>query len=183
MSASDGGKLMSVSSMEFGRAAVAPRFAAPGLGGLLVRLIGALPRPFRFLAVGGVGLATDLAVLTLVLAYWPHPLLARLVSLAVATSGDLAAQPRLHVRPQRPAAGRRSDALPRRDRRCAGHKLLRVRRAGAQRPRPLPASRGRRRRRGRRADRLHRPSPRLPSGACRSTAAPSFVEQTEQRFS
>jgi putative flippase GtrA len=76
---------MSVSSMECGRAASAPRFAAPGLGGSLVRLTGALPRPFRFLTVGGVGLATDLAVLTLVLAHWPHPLLGRIVSLAVAT--------------------------------------------------------------------------------------------------
>lgn len=76
---------MSISSVEFGQAAVAPRFATPAFGDLLARLIGALPRPFRFLAVGGVGLTTDLAVLTLLLAYWPHPLLARLVSLAVAT--------------------------------------------------------------------------------------------------
>jgi putative flippase GtrA len=44
-----------------------------------------LPRPLRFLAVGGVGLITDIAVFTIILAHTPHPLLARLVSLAVAT--------------------------------------------------------------------------------------------------
>ncbi len=44
-----------------------------------------LPRPLRFLGVGGLGLITDLAVFTLVIAHGPPPLLARLVSLAVAT--------------------------------------------------------------------------------------------------
>jgi len=44
-----------------------------------------LPRPLRFLAVGGLGLICDLAIFTLVLAHGPHPLLARLVSLAAAT--------------------------------------------------------------------------------------------------
>jgi putative flippase GtrA len=44
-----------------------------------------LPRPFRFLAVGGLGLITDLGVFTLVIAHWPHPLAARVVSLAFAT--------------------------------------------------------------------------------------------------
>jgi putative flippase GtrA len=77
---------MSVSSIEFGPAVVAaPRFPTPAWRGPLVRLIGAVPRPFRFLAVGGVGLASDLTVLTLVLAHWPHPLSARLISLAIAT--------------------------------------------------------------------------------------------------
>lgn len=45
-----------------------------------------LPRPLRFLGVGGLGLVTDLAVFTLVLGHYPHPLLARLVSLAAATA-------------------------------------------------------------------------------------------------
>jgi putative flippase GtrA len=49
------------------------------------KLFAFLPRPLRFLAVGGLGLITDLAVFTLMLAQIPHPLLARLVSLAVAT--------------------------------------------------------------------------------------------------
>jgi putative flippase GtrA len=43
-----------------------------------------LPRPLRFLAVGGLGLLTDITVFTLILMHWPHPLLARLLSLAVA---------------------------------------------------------------------------------------------------
>jgi putative flippase GtrA len=51
----------------------------------LRRLVAWLPRPFRFLGVGGIGLATDLTVFTLVMAGGTHPLLARLVSLAVAT--------------------------------------------------------------------------------------------------
>lgn len=43
------------------------------------------PRALRFLGVGGIGLLTDLGVLTLVMAFGPHPLAARIVSLAVAT--------------------------------------------------------------------------------------------------
>lgn len=49
------------------------------------RLVEVLPRPIRFLAVGGLGLITDLAIFTLIMAHEPHPLLARLVSLAAAT--------------------------------------------------------------------------------------------------
>lgn len=44
-----------------------------------------LPRPLRFLAVGGIGLATDLSVFTILAALGLHPLAARLVSLAIAT--------------------------------------------------------------------------------------------------
>ncbi len=44
-----------------------------------------LPRPIRFLAVGGLGLLTDITVFTLILMHWPHPLSARLLSLAAAT--------------------------------------------------------------------------------------------------
>jgi len=49
------------------------------------RFFAVLPRPLRFLGVGGLGLITDLAVFTLIIAQTPHPLLARLVSLAIAT--------------------------------------------------------------------------------------------------
>jgi putative flippase GtrA len=49
------------------------------------RFFAVLPRPLRFLGVGGLGLITDLAIFTLIIAETPHPLLARLVSLAIAT--------------------------------------------------------------------------------------------------
>jgi len=48
-------------------------------------LLAILPRPVRFLSVGGLGLIVDLAVLTLLIGHGFHPLAARLVSLAVAT--------------------------------------------------------------------------------------------------
>jgi len=44
-----------------------------------------LPRVFRFLCVGGLGLLVDLGVFTLIALYGVHPLIARLASLAVAT--------------------------------------------------------------------------------------------------
>ena len=44
-----------------------------------------LPRPIRFLSIGGIGLATDLGVFTIIAALGLHPLIARLGSLAVAT--------------------------------------------------------------------------------------------------
>lgn len=44
-----------------------------------------LPRPLRFLGVGGLGLLTDLCVFTALAAYGLHPLLARVFSLAAAT--------------------------------------------------------------------------------------------------
>jgi putative flippase GtrA len=44
-----------------------------------------LPRPFRFLAVGGLGLATDICVFTILIGYAPRPLMMRLFSLAAAT--------------------------------------------------------------------------------------------------
>jgi len=63
-------------------AAPADASAAPDR---LRRLAERLPRPLRFLAVGGLGLVTDLGVFSLVFALGPHPLLARVVSLAAAT--------------------------------------------------------------------------------------------------
>jgi len=44
-----------------------------------------LPRPFRFLGVGAIGLIVDLCVFTLLIGYQPRPLLMRLFSLAAAT--------------------------------------------------------------------------------------------------
>ncbi len=44
-----------------------------------------LPRPLRFVAVGCIGLATDLCVFTLIAAYIHYPLAVRLISLAVST--------------------------------------------------------------------------------------------------
>jgi putative flippase GtrA len=44
-----------------------------------------LPRWMRFIGVGGLGLITDLGVLTIVMSFGPHPLVARIVSLAAAT--------------------------------------------------------------------------------------------------
>jgi putative flippase GtrA len=49
------------------------------------RLVEVLPQPVRFLGVGGLGLITDLAVFTAIIVHGPHPLLARVVSLAIAT--------------------------------------------------------------------------------------------------
>ena len=44
-----------------------------------------LPRPLRFLGVGGLGLLTDITLFTLILMHWPHPLFARALSLSAAT--------------------------------------------------------------------------------------------------
>jgi putative flippase GtrA len=49
------------------------------------RLAAILPRPLRFLGVGGLGLITDLAIFTVAMGHGLPPLLARLVSLALAT--------------------------------------------------------------------------------------------------
>jgi putative flippase GtrA len=44
-----------------------------------------LPRPVRFLAVGGLGLLTDIGSFTLILHFGIPPLLARVISLSLAT--------------------------------------------------------------------------------------------------
>lgn len=51
----------------------------------LLALAERLPRPLRFLGVGGFGLTTDLCVFSAVAAHDVHPLVARLISLAAAT--------------------------------------------------------------------------------------------------
>ena len=48
-------------------------------------LVERLPRPLRFIAVGCIGLATDLCIFTLITAFVPYPLAVRLISLVVAT--------------------------------------------------------------------------------------------------
>lgn len=44
-----------------------------------------LPRPLRFLAVGGLGITTDIGFFTLSATHGAHPLIARVLSLGVAT--------------------------------------------------------------------------------------------------
>src|ERR1043165_8848535 len=44
-----------------------------------------LPRPFRFLGVGAVGLTTDICVFTILMGFAPRPLIVRLFSLVAAT--------------------------------------------------------------------------------------------------
>jgi putative flippase GtrA len=77
---------MRSSDVAFERAVGAMPAQATGEHDPIRALVDGLPRPLRFLGVGGLGLVTDLAVFTLILAHFPHPLLARLVSLAVATA-------------------------------------------------------------------------------------------------
>src|ERR1700754_4494606 len=81
------GAYMTVGNGALGDARVETKTAAEAVNQSdpLRALADRLPRPFRFLAVGGLGLITDLGVFTALIAGWPHPLLARLVSLAAAT--------------------------------------------------------------------------------------------------
>jgi putative flippase GtrA len=51
----------------------------------LERLIARLPRPLRFIGVGGLGLITDLGIFSLLAAQGFDPLLVRLISLPCAT--------------------------------------------------------------------------------------------------
>jgi len=76
---------MRVSDMEIGEAADATPAPAASDHDPIRQFIQVVPRPLRFLSVGAVGLVTDLAVFTVVLGHGLHPLLARLVSLAIAT--------------------------------------------------------------------------------------------------
>jgi putative flippase GtrA len=75
---------MRSSDVEFGAADHRPACAIPDHDPVR-RLVEVLPRPLRFLGVGGLGLITDLAVFTVAVSHGLHPLLARVVSLAVAT--------------------------------------------------------------------------------------------------
>jgi putative flippase GtrA len=75
---------MGVNQGEFGAPLAMPKRSGSGRGPVRT-LIEALPRPLRFIGVGGVGLVTDLGIFTLIIAHQPQPLLARLISLAIAT--------------------------------------------------------------------------------------------------
>ncbi|NVO14540.1 MAG: GtrA family protein [Rhodoplanes sp.] len=66
-------------------ATAAADMASPDRTDLFRRLVARLPRPMRFLGVGAVGLLTDLSVFTAIPQHLDHPLVVRLVSLAVAT--------------------------------------------------------------------------------------------------
>jgi putative flippase GtrA len=76
---------MRIGRVEFGAAEAAVRPRRVAFGDFIGRFLQLLPRPLRFLGVGGFGLITDLAIFTLLIAHGLAPLLARLVSLAVAT--------------------------------------------------------------------------------------------------
>jgi putative flippase GtrA len=74
--------------MRIGKAAFADAAAAslPGPAeDRLRRLAARLPQTVRFLAVGSIGLLTDLAVFSIVVGAGIHPLAARIASLSVAT--------------------------------------------------------------------------------------------------
>jgi putative flippase GtrA len=76
---------MAGSNVEFGVArspAPAGRVAA---GDPLRNHVEFLPRPVRFLVVGGLGLITDLSVFSALIIHGANPLAARVLSLAVAT--------------------------------------------------------------------------------------------------
>jgi len=62
-----------------------PPALGPGQGNGLRFAARQLPRPLRFLMVGGVGLAANIILFTIVLIQGVHPLLAGLVALAAAT--------------------------------------------------------------------------------------------------
>src|ERR1700683_4910876 len=76
---------MRMSDMEFGEAADAILSPEASNHDPVRKFFDVVPRPLRFLSVGAAGLVTDLAVFTVVLGHGLHPLLARLVSLAIAT--------------------------------------------------------------------------------------------------
>jgi len=67
-----------------GRSAKPVALAAGETDGLR-RHVEILPRPLRFLAVGGLGLLTDLSVFTAIPFHPEHPIATRCVSLALAT--------------------------------------------------------------------------------------------------
>jgi len=73
------------SSVECGAAGSAAPAHAVAVDDPVRGLFAILPRPVRFLGVGGLGLIVDLAVFTLIIAHAFNPLLARLGSLAMAT--------------------------------------------------------------------------------------------------
>jgi putative flippase GtrA len=76
---------MRLSNVDRCAAGVAAPVPAAAVDDPVRRFFAVLPRPLRFLGVGGLGLITDLAIFTLVVAHGLNPLGARLISLALAT--------------------------------------------------------------------------------------------------
>ncbi len=76
---------MRFSNVERCAAGVAVPMHAAAVDDPVRRFFEVLPRPLRFLGVGGLGLITDLAIFTLVIAHGLNPLGARLISLTFAT--------------------------------------------------------------------------------------------------
>jgi putative flippase GtrA len=76
---------MGARNCEFGPAAAAPPIPPEAVSDPVRRLVAILPRPLRFLGVGGLGLITDLAIFTVAIDHGLPPLAARLVSLVLAT--------------------------------------------------------------------------------------------------
>jgi putative flippase GtrA len=76
---------MRLSKVERCAAGVAVPVQAAAVDDPVRRFFAVLPRPLRFFGVGGLGLITDLAIFTLVVAHGLNPLGARLISLALAT--------------------------------------------------------------------------------------------------
>lgn len=70
---------------QFGAAKSAAPVRAAAIDDPVRRLLEGLPRPVRFLGVGGLGLIADLAVFTAVIGHGVPPLTARLISLSIAT--------------------------------------------------------------------------------------------------
>ena len=68
---------MSVGKLELGGDAPVRAMSGDPLRALVERL----PRPFRFLGVGALGLTVDVCIFTILIGYEPRPLLTRLVSL------------------------------------------------------------------------------------------------------
>lgn len=76
---------MGVRELDSGAARSAAPLAARDADDPLRRLAERVPRPFRFLGVGAIGLVTDVSVFTAIDALVASPLLVRLISIAVAT--------------------------------------------------------------------------------------------------
>ena len=87
---------MSVGNIELERAAARPDPLRP--------LAERLPRPLRFLGVGGLGLITDLCVFTILIGYAAASAADAARLACRRDAGHLAAQPRAHLRPSEPPA-------------------------------------------------------------------------------
>jgi putative flippase GtrA len=72
---------MSLGKVELGSITPARAVIVDPLRALAERL----PRPFRFLGVGAIGLTVDICVFTILIGHEPRPLLMRLASLGLAT--------------------------------------------------------------------------------------------------